>query len=208
MYGGLSSEDRIPRASAEANRPFILAPTKMSSGRFRWALDCRRPSFGKIVFSDRVDQGKSSSRRSASIGAQARSCGGGRLRRSRSKKPLTRSPAGATPATDGERVYVYFGSYGLVCYDLDGNLKWERRLPLPENPYGAVLHLLSRENCWCSTIRAKTPTCLASIAATAEPSGKRTVRCFSMDGRLRCIGVTTASTRLSCSEVTSSRTSV
>jgi outer membrane protein assembly factor BamB len=47
------------------------------------------------------------------------------------------SPAAATPATDSERVYVYFGSYGLVCYDLDGNLKWERRLPLPENPYGA-----------------------------------------------------------------------
>jgi outer membrane protein assembly factor BamB len=48
------------------------------------------------------------------------------------------SPAAATPATDGERVYVYFGSYGLVCYDLDGNQKWEKRLPLPENPYGAV----------------------------------------------------------------------
>jgi outer membrane protein assembly factor BamB len=48
------------------------------------------------------------------------------------------SPAGATPVTDGERVYVYFGSYGLLCYDLNGNLKWERRLPLPENPYGAV----------------------------------------------------------------------
>ena len=48
------------------------------------------------------------------------------------------SPAGSTPVTDGERVYVYFGSYGLVCYDLNGNQKWERRLPLPENPYGAV----------------------------------------------------------------------
>jgi outer membrane protein assembly factor BamB len=48
------------------------------------------------------------------------------------------SPAAATPATDGERVYVYFGSYGLLCYDLDGNQKWERRLPLPENPYGAT----------------------------------------------------------------------
>ncbi|HSE32678.1 MAG TPA: PQQ-binding-like beta-propeller repeat protein [Pyrinomonadaceae bacterium] len=48
------------------------------------------------------------------------------------------SPAGSTPATDGERVYVYFGSYGLVCYDLNGNLKWERRFPMPENPYGAV----------------------------------------------------------------------
>ena len=48
------------------------------------------------------------------------------------------SPAASTPATDGERVYVYFGSYGLVCYDLNGNPKWKRRLPLPENPYGAV----------------------------------------------------------------------
>lgn len=48
------------------------------------------------------------------------------------------SPAGPTPATDGERVYVYFGSYGLLCYDLDGNAKWEKPLPLPENPYGAM----------------------------------------------------------------------
>jgi outer membrane protein assembly factor BamB len=47
------------------------------------------------------------------------------------------SPAAATPATDGERVYVYFGSYGLVCYDLDGNQKWERRFPSADNPYGA-----------------------------------------------------------------------
>jgi outer membrane protein assembly factor BamB len=48
------------------------------------------------------------------------------------------SPAGPTPATDGERVYVYFGSYGLLCYDLDGNPIWERKLPLPQNPYGAT----------------------------------------------------------------------
>jgi outer membrane protein assembly factor BamB len=48
------------------------------------------------------------------------------------------SPAGSTPVTDGERVYVYFGSYGLVAYDLNGKQLWEKRLPLPENPYGAV----------------------------------------------------------------------
>jgi len=48
------------------------------------------------------------------------------------------SPAAPTPATDGERVYAYFGSYGLVCYDFAGKLQWERRLPLPENIYGAV----------------------------------------------------------------------
>ena len=48
------------------------------------------------------------------------------------------SPAGSTPVTDGERVYVYFGSYGLIAYDMNGNLKWEKRFPMPENPYGAV----------------------------------------------------------------------
>ncbi len=48
------------------------------------------------------------------------------------------NPATPTPATDGERVYVYFGSYGLVSYDLNGNQQWERRLPLPGNPYGAA----------------------------------------------------------------------
>lgn len=48
------------------------------------------------------------------------------------------SPAAPTPATDGERLYVYFGSYGLLSYDLDGKLLWERRLPIPQNIYGAV----------------------------------------------------------------------
>jgi outer membrane protein assembly factor BamB len=48
------------------------------------------------------------------------------------------SPAGATPVTDGERLYVYFGSYGLIAYDRDGKTLWEKRFPDPENPYGAV----------------------------------------------------------------------
>ena len=48
------------------------------------------------------------------------------------------SPAAPTPATDGERVYVYFGSYGLISYNLDGKVQWERQLPIPENIYGAV----------------------------------------------------------------------
>ena len=34
--------------------------------------------------------------------------------------------ASASPVTDGEHVYAYFGSRGLYCYDLDGNLKWEK----------------------------------------------------------------------------------
>ena len=34
--------------------------------------------------------------------------------------------ASASPVTDGRYLYVNFGSYGLYCYDFEGNLKWKR----------------------------------------------------------------------------------
>ncbi len=40
------------------------------------------------------------------------------------------SPAASTPATDGERVVSYFGSFGLVCYNVDGKELWRHPLPL------------------------------------------------------------------------------
>ena len=46
------------------------------------------------------------------------------------------SPAVATPATDGERVFVYFGSYGLLCYDFEGNELWNKPLPLANTIQG------------------------------------------------------------------------
>ncbi|MFO0801869.1 MAG: PQQ-binding-like beta-propeller repeat protein [Gemmataceae bacterium] len=48
------------------------------------------------------------------------------------------SPAASTPATDGERLVVYFGSCGLICYDLDGNEQWKYELPVAEtnNDFG------------------------------------------------------------------------
>jgi len=42
------------------------------------------------------------------------------------------SPATATAATDGERIYVYFGSYGLLCYDFEGSVQWTVPLPIPK----------------------------------------------------------------------------
>jgi outer membrane protein assembly factor BamB len=48
--------------------------------------------------------------------------------------------AAPTPCTDGERVYAFFSSNDLVCYDLDGNLQWFRSLtdshPLAGNDVG------------------------------------------------------------------------
>jgi len=34
--------------------------------------------------------------------------------------------ASASPCSDGERVYAYFGSQGLYCYSMDGKRVWER----------------------------------------------------------------------------------
>ncbi len=40
----------------------------------------------------------------------------------------TNTYASASPTTDGEHLYVPFGSRGFYCYDLQGNLKWEKDL--------------------------------------------------------------------------------
>lgn len=47
------------------------------------------------------------------------------------------SPASATPATDGERVYVYFGSFGLLAYDFTGQEQWRKPLAAPMVEFGA-----------------------------------------------------------------------
>ncbi len=38
------------------------------------------------------------------------------------------SHAASTPATDGEHVVAFFGSEGLYCYDVDGELLWKKDL--------------------------------------------------------------------------------
>jgi outer membrane protein assembly factor BamB len=42
------------------------------------------------------------------------------------------SPAASSPASDGKKVVVYFGSCGLICYDLDGKELWTFELPVAE----------------------------------------------------------------------------
>ena len=36
--------------------------------------------------------------------------------------------ASHSPVTDGKHIYAYFGSYGLYCYDMQGDLVWEKDL--------------------------------------------------------------------------------
>jgi outer membrane protein assembly factor BamB len=41
-------------------------------------------------------------------------------------RPNEGSFASASPFTDGKYVFAYFGSRGLHCYDMNGDLKWEK----------------------------------------------------------------------------------
>jgi outer membrane protein assembly factor BamB len=47
------------------------------------------------------------------------------------------SPATATIACDGSRVFAFFGSAGLFCYDLKGHKVWEQRMGPFRDEYGA-----------------------------------------------------------------------
>jgi outer membrane protein assembly factor BamB len=40
------------------------------------------------------------------------------------------NPASSSPTSDGERVVAYFGSYGLVCFGMEGEKLWEIRMPV------------------------------------------------------------------------------
>jgi outer membrane protein assembly factor BamB len=46
------------------------------------------------------------------------------------------SHASSTPVTDGKRLCVYFGSFGLLAYDLAGKELWRKPLPMPQTSWG------------------------------------------------------------------------
>jgi len=55
------------------------------------------------------------------------------------------SHSAPTPVVDGDRVYVYFGSYGMLCYDHDGKELWKKSIPTPRTLYGTSSSPISYE---------------------------------------------------------------
>src|SRR5262249_28647778 len=43
----------------------------------------------------------------------------------------------ATPTTDGERLYVFFGKSGVFCFDLDGKELWHTSVGTGTNGWGS-----------------------------------------------------------------------
>jgi outer membrane protein assembly factor BamB len=54
----------------------------------------------------------------------------------KSKRHPKNSHASQTPATNGKYVVAYFGSEGLYCFDMEGNLKWSQDLGEMVHPMG------------------------------------------------------------------------
>ena len=54
------------------------------------------------------------------------------------KITVTNSHASPTPVCNGKKVYVYFGSFGLIAYDVDGNELWKKPLAVPKMQHGSA----------------------------------------------------------------------
>jgi outer membrane protein assembly factor BamB len=75
------------------------------------------------------------------------------------------SLASPTPTADGERVYAYFGSLGLLCYAFDGQEVWRRAFDPGRNTFGTAaspclaggLLVLNRDSNAASFLEAMTP---------------------------------------------------
>jgi outer membrane protein assembly factor BamB len=43
------------------------------------------------------------------------------------------NPASSSPASDGQRVVAYFGSVGLICFDMNGKKLWDVKMPMAKS---------------------------------------------------------------------------
>lgn len=125
------------------------APSDTSPGQnvaWRVPLDGRAVS-GPIVVDGKVITTSSASMEGRWMYVSAVDAKTGELLWQRSTKSTGRpfchpssANAAPTPCSDGEKVFAFFSSNDIVCYDLDGNLQWFKSLtqahPLAGNDVG------------------------------------------------------------------------
>ena len=46
------------------------------------------------------------------------------------------NPAQSTPVLDNKGIYVYYASYGVICYNHEGKVEWKTPLPIVRDPWG------------------------------------------------------------------------
>ncbi|MEM7456307.1 MAG: PQQ-binding-like beta-propeller repeat protein [Planctomycetota bacterium] len=110
---------------------------------------------------------------------------------------LKGSFASQSPVTNGEKVYAFFGSYGLYCFDFDGNLIWQRA-PEPQAKEGGLGEATSpalHENKLVVVVDQQTQSYVMALDATTgdevwrtdreDPSNWTTPRIFEHGGRVQ-----------------------
>lgn len=90
---------------------------------------------GPIVVGDRIFTTSSSGMEGRWLHTAAVDAGSGKVLWERTAKATgrpychpTSANAAPTPCSDGQRVFAFYSSNDLICYDLDGNLQWARGL--------------------------------------------------------------------------------
>ena len=101
--------------------------------------------------------------------------------------PTEGSPAASTPATDGQRVVSYFGSFGLVCQLFDGRELWSASMPPARTAGGfgsgtspiivgnkVILTRDQQGNCWIAAFDLNTGKKLWETARPGVPTSYST----------------------------------
>ncbi len=84
---------------------FFRAPPTSANAKYQWNVLCLDPNSGKILWQRTVHEGAP-------------------FRPTHAKNSF----ASETPATDGERVYAYFGNVGVFCFDFKGEPVWQQKI--------------------------------------------------------------------------------
>ena len=134
---GRNSGGPTPAASPQYPRPSSSARPRINSGRRRCRLGRLARIWGDRIFLTAVE---CSNKKLETIAVdwyrqdRLAACEDGRTARTGARLG---NAATATPAVDGERVYAYFGSYGLIAYDMNGNVVWQTPMPVLQHNFGS-----------------------------------------------------------------------
>ena len=81
----------------------------------------------------------------------------------------TSANAAPTPCSDGEKIFAFYSSNDLICYDLEGNLQWFKSLidkhPLIGNDIGMGSSPIVLDGVVVVTVECQTDSFAAGVSA-------------------------------------------
>ena len=115
-------------------------PAKVGSGQPAWKVEVPFGLSSPVVINNRIFLTAIRGRRLVTIAFDARTGDQIWIKEAPEveieKVHKASNPAAPTPFVDERRLYVYFGSFGLLSYDHDGNEQWRKEIETPKSLYG------------------------------------------------------------------------